>query len=359
MPPRELPVLSNPLHYGTEDADEHRENGRVGAAVRRPRDAYRGIPFLATPPWGTEVSAYFFFGGISSGAFTVGSLAMVCGQRWREFGRIGHIVAFGTLLPCPILLVDDLGRPALFHHMLRIFKPSSPMNLGAWTLLTHSGFVGVSFVQALAHADRLPLVGPTVRWLPERLVAAGGLPSALTLGGYTGVLLGTTSIPVWFTSPLLGALFMASSLTSGLGAIAMAVALTSRDSEDIEVIRSLSVQMGIVELAVLEGYFATSGKSARPLMTGKLALELTGAIVATGLAIALDMSSPREGNTNRMLGLAAGAATLVGSALLRWTVVRAGSPSAQDRENALEAMSPSPEVPGWGPHRKYPRITER
>jgi len=32
------------------------------------------------------------------------------------------------------ILVYDLGRPSRFHHMLRVFRPTSPMNMGVWIL---------------------------------------------------------------------------------------------------------------------------------------------------------------------------------------------------------------------------------
>ena len=37
-----------------------------------------------------------------------------------------------------MLLVLDLGDPLRFHHMLRVFKPSSPMSLGTWSLTVYS-----------------------------------------------------------------------------------------------------------------------------------------------------------------------------------------------------------------------------
>src|SRR6266567_4562737 len=55
-------------------------------------------------------------------------------KRLRELARAAYDVSFLTVLPCPPLLIADLGRPERFHHMLRVFKPMSPMNLGAWTL---------------------------------------------------------------------------------------------------------------------------------------------------------------------------------------------------------------------------------
>ena len=37
-----------------------------------------------------------------------------------------------------MMLVLDLGDPLRFHHMLRVFKPSSPMSLGTWSLAAYS-----------------------------------------------------------------------------------------------------------------------------------------------------------------------------------------------------------------------------
>ena len=115
-------------------------DGRVGTAHVNPRDAYRDVPLLVPPTWNHEVAAYFYFGGISSGAATVGALAVLLGgERLRTVAERSTIVAFAAMLACPPLLIDDLGMPSRFHHMLRIFKPSSPMNLGAWTLTVHGG----------------------------------------------------------------------------------------------------------------------------------------------------------------------------------------------------------------------------
>src|SRR5699024_13412 len=136
--------------------------------------------------------------------------------------RTAHVVAFAAAVPCAPLLIDDLGRPSRFHHMLRIVKPSSPMNLGTWTLLVHSGFATLLAAEALAEHDRLPVANDLAKRLPSRALGAAGMLPALTLGGYTGVLLGTTSVPVWSTSPMLGGLFMASGVATGTAAVALA-----------------------------------------------------------------------------------------------------------------------------------------
>src|SRR5918912_1943912 len=169
-------------------------NGWRGTAYVNPRDAYSGVAILAQPTWRHEIAAYFYLGGISSGAFVLGALAgLTGGERRRGLSRTAQYVSCATMLPCAPLLIIDLGRPALFYHMLRIFKPSSPMNLGAWTLAAHGAMSTITAARALAgEAQRelgvsnTPLLGPLVRLLPERPLAMAGLPSALPLGGYTG-----------------------------------------------------------------------------------------------------------------------------------------------------------------------------
>jgi len=322
----------------------------IGAAVARPRDAYRNVPILARPTWGHLISAYFFFGGVSSGAFTLGSLAMVGGgARRRPLSRAAHVVSLIALLPCPPLLIADLGKPARFHHMLRIFKPSSPMNLGAWTLTAHGGFSAMTVLVDLAHADKLPILGPLGRRVPESLLAVGGIPTALALGGYTGVLLGATSVPVWSTSPLLGALFMASSLSTGLAAANLAVTLSGPGKEGAKrPLSALGFTFAAVELALLLGYLLTSGEAAKPLLQGRHGRLLGEAAAALGISAALDAIHSRRPVAPRSTSVQTAVATLVGGALLRVAVVGAGDASAGDREGTLKAMGSSRGNRGWG-----------
>jgi formate-dependent nitrite reductase membrane component NrfD len=342
---RELPVVRQKSSGG---------DGRyVGAAVTHTRDAYRDVPILQRPPWGGLVAGYFFFGGVSSGAFMVGALAnLVGGDRRARLARTAHYVAFAALLPCPPLLIADLGKPIFFHHMLRIFKPSSPMNLGAWTLMVHGLGTTAGAMVSLAQDDKIPLVGPLLVHVPESIIAVGGIPSALTLGGYTGVLLGTTSIPVWYTSPLLGALFMAGAIATGAAAITLTGEFTGRtEPGDRRALAPLLLTSGMVELALLGGYIVTSGAAAKPLLQGKQGRQLGGAAVAIAVAAALEAVAMRAKTGKPLFSAIGAAAALAGGAMLRWAIVHAGHASAADRGGTLEAMSPSPAAPGWGPAR--------
>ena len=334
-------------------AEEKYKQPSYGAAHLRARDAYKDVPILKAPTWRNEVAAYFFFGGLSAGAALIGSLAEVFGgERRKALARTAHYVSFAALLPCPPLLIDDLGMPSRFHHMLRIVKPSSPMNLGSWALLLHGAGATATVMRMLAAEDKLPVpfVGALLRLLPERLMAGLGIPSSFVLAGYTGVLLGTTSIPVWYTSPMLGGLFMSSSLASGAAATSLACGWSGREShEEHQALAALGVTLGAAELGLLGGYMATSGDAAKHLTTGPEGALMLGAAAMMATALLLDIAVLVTGKKNKAASTLAGVAALAGGAMLRWAVVRAGRVSSQDREGTLEAMKPRRGSPGWRP----------
>ena len=46
--------------------------------------------------------------------------------------------AAGAISLSLVALVHDLGRPARFLNMLRVFKPTSPMSVGVWILSAYA-----------------------------------------------------------------------------------------------------------------------------------------------------------------------------------------------------------------------------
>lgn len=60
----------------------------------------------------------------------------------HELAHVARRVGTVALVPSPVLLIMDLGRPERFHHMLRVVKPTSPMSVGSWTLLAFSAAQG-------------------------------------------------------------------------------------------------------------------------------------------------------------------------------------------------------------------------
>ena len=118
----------------------------------------------------------------------------------------------------PVLLILDLGRPRLFIHMLRVFKPQSPMSMGAWILAAFGTCVVPGLIALELHTSHL-FGGTTDQIL--RIVAGilifGSAIFGVLLATYTGVLIGATAIPAWFLHCLLLPIHFG---TAGLGSAA-------------------------------------------------------------------------------------------------------------------------------------------
>src|SRR5438094_8246167 len=158
-----------------------------------PDTGYYGIPLLKKPAWTWQIPLYFFTGGTAGAAAVVGAIADYTGADRRLVRDARWIAAAGAIIS-PALLIADLGRPARFLNMLRVFKLQSPMSVGVWTLL---GFSGAATATAFAGLMR-ERYGPS---LPLRVMENAGQAASLAFGlpfsNYTGVLIGATTIPVW------------------------------------------------------------------------------------------------------------------------------------------------------------------
>src|SRR4051812_48660236 len=96
---------------------------------------YYGLPVIHRPHWKWLIICYFFLGGISGASAGLSAIARFFDRSdGPRIARIAAYVSAAALLPCPVLLVLDLGRPARFLNMLRVLRLSSPMSMGSWGL---------------------------------------------------------------------------------------------------------------------------------------------------------------------------------------------------------------------------------
>lgn len=306
------------------------------------KGGYYGVPMLKRPLWKWEIALYFFFEGISAGSFMIAAMAdLFAAERYFEMKRVARYISLATLLPCPPLLIADLGRPERFHHMLRIWKPKSPMNLGAWALSGYSLPTGLLAVKQLT--GDLPHIPAWLKKagaiLPTRALSAAGAPFALAMLSYPGVLLSTTSTPVWSRTRVLGALFASSSMATGAAALSLALALQNKRNYDrasgqLERIENIA---RLFEGTTLIAYLATSQESAKPLVSGRYAKHLWLGAAATGLVLPtlIKAFTPRRRRREiRGETILSSALTLFGGLMLKWAVTHAGRESADNSQAA-------------------------
>jgi Polysulphide reductase, NrfD len=146
--------------------------------------SYYGRPIVKPHPWKPFIPWYFWVGGMAGAASVQCVAARARGEN--ELAVVLKRAALAGALTAPALLIADLGVPSRFHMMLRVFKPTSPMNLGSWILSAFGGAVTASTVAELLGWER------TSRAL-EIVTALFG--PQLTV--YTAVLISDTATPVW------------------------------------------------------------------------------------------------------------------------------------------------------------------
>ena len=166
-----------------------------GPIPRKP--GYYGQSVVRPPVWTWEIPVYLFVGGLGgmSGAIAFAALLF----HHFDVARTAMWVAAIAAVLSPVLLILDLGRPRLFLHMLRVFKPQSAMSMGAW-ILAAFGTCVVPGLIAL-ELERFHVFAGAIDQILEvttGILIFGSAMSGMLLATYTGILIGVTAIPAWF-----------------------------------------------------------------------------------------------------------------------------------------------------------------
>ena len=154
---------------GPRAAGRGGEAAATGRWCRRPSSAPTTAGRSSRPPvWHHDIAAYLFTGGLAAGSALLAAGGDATGRPGAAPRRPGDRARRGRA-PARYFLVNDLGRPERFHHMLRVAKPTSPMSMGTWIL---SAFGAAAGVAAVAEAAPL-LPGPGRARAGPRAAAAG------------------------------------------------------------------------------------------------------------------------------------------------------------------------------------------
>jgi hypothetical protein len=289
------------------------------SGVRGIEPTYYGRPLLKEPVWKVTIPLYYFVGGAAGASLVMGAAAQL-----DRSGKLDHLMrrchwagVIGSALS-GLILIHDLGRPERFHHMLRVFRPTSPMNMGVWILTTLAPAAGV----AALFANRGGLLGT----LGDVSGVAAGV-AGLGLATYTGVLVANTAIPVWQESrSILPILFGASAMASAgcIFDIAFDDPLARRVTYTFGTIGRTAE---LVASLMLENRAArTAGLVAEPLKRGPSGIlwKTATALTAASLIVSL---LPGKSRKKR---IAAGVLGALGSLTLRYGIHMAGVASARD-----------------------------
>ena len=185
---------------------------------------YSAATVTKAPPWHGLVAWDLLFNNLTTGLFLVAATAeLTTPEVFTPVAKAAYPLALVLLVTDLACLVLDLGDPLRFHHMLRVFKPTSPMSLGTWSLTIYSLPLTVA-----AALSVLPAGWPALDWVRKAAVVLGVLP-ALGSALYKGVLLSTNSQPGWRDARWLGGYLTNSALVLGCAQMLLLAALLGQE----------------------------------------------------------------------------------------------------------------------------------
>jgi formate-dependent nitrite reductase membrane component NrfD len=310
--------------------DRGRPRSREERMVPRERPTtYYGRPIVKPPVWKPEIPFYFFFGGLAGSSAVLASAATFADRP--ELARRAWLGAFVGVTVSPLLLIKDLGKPSRFLNMLRVFKVTSPMSVGAWLLLANGGATSLAAGLNLLDEERRG-------GAPEIAAAALGAP----LATYTAALVTHSAIPAWSEARReMPFVFAASATASAAGAAILTV-----PTDEAEPVRRLGIAAAIAEEAVTAamhrrlGPLADSYENGKAGRFGKVARALTAAGAVAFAASDPDLPLELGKRRRSALSMAGGALLLAGSVCKRWSIFKAGFQSAEDPGQVVETQRP-------------------
>jgi hypothetical protein len=273
--------------------------------------SYYGRQIVKTPVWKSpDVPLYLFLGGAAGSSSILAALADLTDRP--ALTRVGRVTAgVGAILSVGAL-VHDLGRPERFLHMLRVFKPTSPLSVGTYILSPFGAAAGATAA--------VELLG----WFP-RLKRFGGVVAAVfggPLASYTGVLLANTAVPSWHAAyTQLPYVFGGSAMAAG-GGISMAFAPVGEAGPA----RKMAVAGAAIELVAMHRVENDHGILSEPFHEGRPGTFMRAAKGCTAAGAGLTVLAGRR----RWGAVASGALLAAGSLLTRFGVFEAGIASTKD-----------------------------
>ena len=278
--------------------------------------SYNGLPIVKPPVWTWEIPLYFFAGGAAGASSVIAIAAQMTGASSSLVRDARWIAAIGAAASGPLLILD-LGRPERFLNMLRVFKPQSPMSVGAWTLTV---FGTASAGAVIAELLRMKRIGDAAAFVAAL--------SGLVMATYTGVLIGATAIPVWSkharTLPI----------HFGASALASATALLTLRGHDDAALNALGLAAAAFETYTGIEIESCDDIESEPLRRGPTGLTTRiGGFFSGPLPLALRLLGIRSKRARR----AASASALLGSLITRIAWIEAGKASAADPRPLLKS----------------------
>ena len=272
---------------------------------------YADRPVTKVPNWHGLVTLDVLFNNLTTGLFICSALAELLAPA--DFGQVVQLaypLALLLLIADLVCLVLDLGDPWRFHHMLRVWKPNSPMSLGTWCLSAYAVPLTV-----LATLSLFPDLSAGHQRLRVAILVVGLVP-ALGAALYKGVLFSTTSQPGWRDARWLGGYLVNSALTLGAAELLMMAVVAGQGGAIAMLRRALLLLLAFNLMALVA--LVLDLRSVLPRSRGVVMLLGLGVLSILGGLVLPFLLLLSQGSIRLMV---AGSSIIVAAALIRAELV--------------------------------------
>lgn len=279
--------------------------------------------------WGLPVAIDLFCAGLGAGAFMLAVAAQLANdKKYRAVSVAGAAIAPWPVILGVLLLVVDLGQPLRFWEMLvrkgpgfLMFSPTSTMSIGTW-LLTIFVILSLAYLVLTLAALAFPGMAKL-----RAFVGIIGLPFALLVMVYTGVLLAASPNAVW-NSPLLPVVFVISALATGVACVIFWLALIQLINKalDFPLPKLMKLDGGIVlfQLVALAGLIALGFKGALMPNIGVANLSALWWIGVVLLGLVVPVVVGLKGGAKPVVSLVMSTLVMLGGLVMRYIILIAG-----------------------------------
>lgn len=275
---------------------------------------YVAIPHIA---YNWMVAVYFFLGGLAAGAFLLSVAANYWKQEFKPIAKVASVVAPVAIAVGLFFLLIDLGSPFRAWRLFLSFNPRSVLSWGVW-------FLNIFFGLSLVYAGLLA-IGQESK---AKLAGYAGLPFAVLVATYTGVLLSQAPGRVLWHSALIPVLFLNGGLISGVAAT-MLLSLGRQSKELLSKLGKVAGWLVLLELGLvaIEIIVLLNGETegvavANALLVGAFSFLFLGVEIVLGAVIPLLILLRSKVNSAALA--VACALVLIGVFTMRYVIVIGG-----------------------------------
>lgn len=274
---------------------------------------YASATVTKPPEWHGIIAWDALLNGMATGLFMVAAVAgLAAPSTFTTVAKAAYPIALALLLVDLLCLVLDLGDPLRFHHMLRVFKPRSPMSVGVWCLTIFS-----LPLTAAAALSLLSQLGMGFEWARKPAVILG-LPLGFASAAYKGVLLSTNAQPGWKDARWMGGYLTNSALALGCAEL-LAVSVVMGETRAAAMLRVALIALIAVNVIPLTLLYANLRPTLALYFTRRQRRLVGGLILAAGTLVPLGLLLAGGG---ALFTLAAVISFLLGSLAIRLVYVK-------------------------------------